>query len=663
MKIKIDFSRLFHNKILIQAYFIFFIILNIADFLHYLEGDLDFFKKILSWIIIGYIFYKVSLSKIFVGEKIKKYDLGYIFAFCLMIIPRTLEYYITLIGENEIKNYIIFGGFLNFIKNIQGNNFIFQQTSLLIGIILIIFISIRLINKHYYTKDSLIGSMNFSEYMRFIKLDIITLIVVSLFFGIFVFNLIMEWFALAVDAIILVLGLIYYFFKYLHHHTQSKFSEYIKTASNTGNDFYQKLILAFSDKKTFFIGISFLLTLHLMVDGGVYMIPYTIGSENSLYFGKLGENHNPLFFSSSNADAQISKDMTSSPLFNLPIISIYIISLFLGFVFLTFPFYIFYKNIQNKKIKLNKIFTIFFITSTIFYISLFFFPNLNNPILIGFPDKFQDEYGTLKGVDIYTSNIIKTNNNISKTSFELISSFLLFLIILLLILFRYDKYKYFFEKITYLTILSFFIIYIGMYFIDMSRAGFETFNIKNNENLNSAEQYLSLEKIYFNKSYLKGKTIEGKISNSNMKIEITPFTDFQRNNKNILDHTDYIYFKIKNNKNNNFSFTNLKKIYFSDPSKYKNNKFELENFSFIYLLGKNYNKIYLDPLRYDITNLAKTKILNEIMEVNPKGKEDNLVNNYIKKPLEILLMIFGAFFYILGTATFSIYYFRKNIFN
>lgn len=294
MNFTFDFKEYLNKKIALQIYFILFILLNIVDFLNLLEGDLDFFKKLLSWTIIGYIFYKVSLTKIFIGKTIRSYDLAYIFAFCLMIIPRTLTYYIELIGKN-FESFHVFGTFLEIINGLQGSNYLFQNIPLVIGFLLIIFISIRLISKYKYEEESFLGSFNFSDYFKFIKLDIFLLIIISLFFGIFIFNMFMEWFALAVDAIILVLGLFYYLFKYLHNHTNNKFTEYLQITSNTGNEFYSNLILAFSNKKTFLIGISFLLTLHLMVDTGVYLVPYTLGTENGLYFGQLGDNHNPFF--------------------------------------------------------------------------------------------------------------------------------------------------------------------------------------------------------------------------------------------------------------------------------------------------------------------------------------------------------------------------------
>ena len=69
-------TRIFTKKLALQMYFIFFILINILDFFNFLSGDVDFFKKILSWILIGYVFYKASFSKIFVGVVIESVEIS-----------------------------------------------------------------------------------------------------------------------------------------------------------------------------------------------------------------------------------------------------------------------------------------------------------------------------------------------------------------------------------------------------------------------------------------------------------------------------------------------------------------------------------------------------------------------------------------------------------
>ena len=87
------FKDFFTKKFLLQIYFFIFIFLIFFDFLNYLLADIDFFKKLLSWSIIGYIFYKASPTKIFIGKRLKIYDILFILGFSLMSIIKSLVLY------------------------------------------------------------------------------------------------------------------------------------------------------------------------------------------------------------------------------------------------------------------------------------------------------------------------------------------------------------------------------------------------------------------------------------------------------------------------------------------------------------------------------------------------------------------------------------------
>ena len=354
-------KSIFSSKISIQTYFILFILLNILDFFNYLPLDIDFFKKLLSWSIIAYIFYKLSVTKIFIGKKIKKYDLLFILGFSLMSIVKSLALY-TSQGIYKPEQYYIFNYILTPISNLNPVNLI--NNSFILGLILIIFLSIFLIKNNKVNKNSFLGSFYFNDYL--------ILILFAIFFGLIIFNIFMEWFALAVDSVILVLGLIFYLFKYFHDHSKNKYSNYLRVISNTGNNFYNKLILTFSNRKTIFIGISFLLTIHLLVDVGVYMIPYSIGTQNTLYFDSLNVEgvveHTPLFNFFNFENSQIFKDLnsTDNSILLFIVILIYLISSFLIISIMILPFYVLYKNIQKEKIKFNNFFAILFLISVSF---------------------------------------------------------------------------------------------------------------------------------------------------------------------------------------------------------------------------------------------------------------------------------------------------------
>lgn len=315
------------KKIILIMIMLVLFIINILDFLNKLNGDLDFIEKLISWTLFGYIFYEVSFTKIFIGTRIKKYDLSYIFAFSLIGVVKSIVYYTEDLFYNS-NNYFIFKLFLDYIHSLNEN--IVTLYSFFIGLILIIIISIVLLRKHEIEEDSLLGSIKFNEYAKFLKLDYIVLILISIFFAMILFNYFMEWFALAIDDQIPIIGLFYYLFKYIHDHTNNVFSKFLQTVNSSGEDFFQNLLKSFSNKKTIFIGISFILTLHLLVDCGVYIVSYTTGVQNSLYFSSLDtqtRQHIPLFNFFNIEESRIYYDLTQNFLVNFGIMIIYIITL------------------------------------------------------------------------------------------------------------------------------------------------------------------------------------------------------------------------------------------------------------------------------------------------------------------------------------------------
>ena len=277
-------SKYFSKKNVLQIYFICFILLNVFDFLNFLSGDIDFFKKILSWILIGYVFYKASFSKIFVGVTDRFFDWMFILGFSLMGIVKSIFHYLKISDIND------FSVFYFFLRLFPENSEPFLTNAFVAGVFVVLISSYFLIKKYKPSYDSLVGSFKLKGYFKFVGGNYFILFFTSLFFGLVVFNFIMEWFALAVDSIILILGLIYYIFMYVHKHTLIKTDNLLSIISNTGSSFYQSMISTFSNKNTFLIGVSFILTLHLLVDIGVYLIPFTTGLHNSLYGSLVGSS-------------------------------------------------------------------------------------------------------------------------------------------------------------------------------------------------------------------------------------------------------------------------------------------------------------------------------------------------------------------------------------
>jgi hypothetical protein len=627
-----SFSRFFNKRLLLQFYFIFFIILNVLDFMNRLEGDLDFFKKLLSWTLIAYIFYRVSFSKIFIGIRLRVYDLFFILAFSLIAIPKALLLYSKNLNIGDFYFFKFFFKFLNMTEDLV---LILSFLGIIFGVILVI----SLVSNHNYKKESFLGSFRFRDNFLGHLLTYILLIMYSLFLGLIVFNLFMEWFALAVDAVILVLGVIYYLVMYVHKHTKIK-TNFVSSVSNSGNIFLKNLIEMFSNKKTFFVGVSFLLVLHLLVDAGVYMVPYVVGTENALYSsGEIGGNH-PLFnffdFSKSLIYSDLTQLGASDFFVTSAILLIYLIAIFLGFSLLVLPFYILYKNIEKKKIYFSKFFVISFLSSIVFYLFFIFIEVLKFPLGI----RSLKAYEGVRGISIYTNPIIDQNVSSEVWTLILILSIVVFLFLFL----RYEKYKFFYEKTLYVFLGLFLVFYIMMYFgsvvgVEYDRLG----SILLSEEINF--DYDNLYQGYKNDE-IKRDYDENYYGN------IVHFSQFSMNMSG--KRHDFILGDVKVLKNHSFSFGNFERVYLSESSSYDFELSEItsEDFKFIYYVGID-RFIFING---EVDRIFPLQIY-ESFNIE-KGVKANLS---IEPYIVFIRFILLSMFYIFGTLTFVWFYTKKNI--
>lgn len=653
------------KKTSIQIYFILFILLNIFDFLNLLSNDFDFFKKLLSWGLIIYLFYKISFTKILTGTKEKLYDILFLIFFSLIAIPKSLLFHLFNLGTiDQIENtHILFKYLLLPLKETI-NDFTILIL-FFVGIIGTIIVSISLILNKNIKKPSLLESLNIKDnYFKTSRLILIT-IAISLFFGIIIFNFFMEWFALAVDSLILVIGLIYYIFTYIKEHTKTKFSSTLKDISNSGNSFFQKLLENLSNKKTFFITIAIFMTLHLLVDAGVYMVPYSIGTQNPLYFQQLdtlGTQHTPIINFFNPLDSQLYNDFMQISTFEeneeinlwylkLKALLIHISFLGLFFILLVSPFFLYYKTINREKIKIPKILNVFFLTLIFFTIALTllsFTPYeqkvINQPISF---QQIQSE--SLTGVDIYTNSIY---NNINEITGELmILTPLIILLILIIILFKYEKYKIFWEKISLTAILLFTIYYFLIFGTSVVGKELGTFSqdIQENQFINNNQYSLML---------------------GDLEYDYSKETYFQTTTPNLIIESQLIHYNQKNflhtkinipNENLKLNINTKDKIFqFRDINEVIKEHNQINYFEELKVIGLRYNlneKAYINynqNINQDISKVHYSKL-------SVSTKENSRI--LLEKIAEYLRLFLTIVFLIAGTYSFSSVYIRKIILN
>lgn len=631
-------AALFSKKILLQIYFTIFIILNIVDFIGYLQGDFDFFKKLLSWSLIGYVFYKASPTKIFTGTRNKLVDITLIIAFSLMTIIKSLMHYVNLDTVKQTQ-FLIFNQIIQYFQTIQ-NVPEFLQLLFSIGVIITIILSIYILKKTPATKESLVGSFNLTGYLKFIGGEYLILIISMIFFSLIVFNFFMEWFALAVDSLILVLGLTFYLLKYLHKHTNIKTSK-LGIISNTGNQFYQNLISYFSNKKTFLIGVSFLLTIHLLVDIGVYLVPYTFGNANTLYSQTI---NTPIFniinFENSQffADLQIS----NSYLTNLTIILAHATTILTFFLLMVGPFYYFYKFIQKIKTHSHPIFKHIFLTGSILYLVIYLLPSFSLPITLDMPNLNSG----IAGVEFHTSQLIL------KQTTTLMLEVITFLVTFVLIhiggyyLLKNTKSSFIKYKLMPIISIIFFTIYISIFFFSVITH--ETQNIQSNYFETSPTQnegkYQEIITKLENKQLIKYS--QTTVNSTYFQISITPLREKITEN----NYNDYLLLSLNGiDIQTKYSIENIDNIFFENSSDYEKSKFAKSNTNLIISLGKNH-KLFSNKM--SINNLIE--IINPIIQT----KENTNIRFF-----EIFRIIFTAIFYIFGSIAFVRYFIKKKIFD
>ena len=634
------------SKIVLQLYFIFFILLNIFDFLNFLSGDIDFFKKILSWILIGYVFYKASFSKIFVGYVNRYFDWMYMIGFCFIGIMKSIYHYVSVSDLNE---YFVFGWFLKFFST---DFELFLTYNFLIGSFIVIITSIYLLKNYKPKKNSLIGSFNLSSYLKFVGAQYFILSAASLFFGLVVFNYIMEWFALAVDSIILVLGLIFYIFMYLHKHTKLNTDNILSTISNTGNNFYQNLITQFSNKKTFMIGVSFILLLHLLVDIGVYLVPFLTGLQNTLY-GSFVVDSIPIFNFISFSESWFYIDMSRVGFEIISSISLFIIhmsSVVIVFLLMSLPFYYFYKNISFKKIKLSKILEILFLICFLIQLIVFAMPNLTNPITFSVGSEFQ-----VSGVDLNTNSVLTLGGDYSiQLLIVLVLSLILFVESLYLI--KSSINEFISKKVISTIVLVFFFGYILVFGYTTVSSEFENTFLKDNINVQTGEFDAIMDLYYTSRLDPINRRAFGFKEPESIgmaDVSFSLFSTYDYNNPND-NHIDFIIF--------NITSINTKHVYQIEKHKLnavfdeKFNKvsdyFENGEFVYIYKLGENeFNIIEKGNKKFYIEN-KNYNTFNPI-ELAYKSKMTNTV--------EFVRLVVLFIFYFGGLLVFVWHFYRSNI--
>src|SRR3989344_1224329 len=271
-----------------EVILVFLVLSDVLDFFDILPGDLDYLASVVSWAALGYLLYKISLTRIFFNNRHRYVDILLIVSYFMLIFKN-----IVIFSSGRLGEFAYFYGFQKFIVD---NSPAFELYLLVGGSILILLASVYSALLISVRKPSLMHIIHEEgKPKNFYKLVIRAIIVylVYIAFFIVVFNLAMEWLVIAIDSPLLMIGLLFYLFVIMRH-KMFNVESLIYKLGEFGVKFYEKFVSLFHGKKTILLGISGMLVLHLFTDALSFIIPYIFVFRDPLYFSRLGPGHDAL---------------------------------------------------------------------------------------------------------------------------------------------------------------------------------------------------------------------------------------------------------------------------------------------------------------------------------------------------------------------------------
>ncbi|MFC1732288.1 hypothetical protein ACFL6I_18445 [candidate division KSB1 bacterium] len=433
------------------------IIAGVTEFAGFLPADLDYIKKIISWVCLGYLMYKVNLTEIIFGYKDKFIDTMLILAYFMFVVKNFIEYSNVAIEEVAASGSSLLIPFYSFILD---NAFKFEMITFYIGGGLLILLAILNLILNVEIKEPSIMAIIHKEgppenVLQRMFRALSSFLIYCAFFVV-VFNLIMEWLAWAVDSTLVVVAIFFYFFFFIKRFRRLDTQSYLYKVGESTDEFYEKFINLFHSRNTLVLGVSGLLVLHLLTDTGNFILPYIIGKKIN-YFIALGAGHTVIPYLLS-----IDIGLAATPLLKISVILIYVLNIAAMLFLFIGPAFIWYQMYQKRKMELPNI------VCGLFFASFFAFMAL--PI---FKIKRMVSEG-IYGVDILTRNIIIADS--------LVVAGIALAILLLVSLLCYSHIiKSIFRYISISLVEVFFAYYIYLYFSDIAGFYVKAFALIKNE--------------------------------------------------------------------------------------------------------------------------------------------------------------------------------------
>jgi hypothetical protein len=272
---------------IIEFLILFFIGLNVIGFFGIIPPDLAWIKSVLAAFILSGLFIDTKPTEILFGHENRGFDMFIVFSYLIYLTKDIVGGAVAVVSESPTFAFQSIGDFITFLSV---HSALLNIISLYIGTLMIILISIVLAMNFEIKKPSLLHAVHEDIAISsnvFVILKRIFVIFTALeFFYLFVFDLIIQWFGMAVDdPIIFVFVFVLFFFLFRQRHIfGGSFAERFINKAESLENFCRKLIKMFHYKKTLPLAISGILVLHALTDVLVYLLPHILFFvKNSFY--------------------------------------------------------------------------------------------------------------------------------------------------------------------------------------------------------------------------------------------------------------------------------------------------------------------------------------------------------------------------------------------
>jgi len=321
------------------------ILLNVLDALKLLSPELDYIKKIVSWTALGIVLYKAKISKLFSGQNKPWLDGILITGYFFLIIKNLVAYAIGSVATTST----FMKPFYSFLAE---HAVVIDKGGLLIGLFMLLFVALHLTARTSIKRPSILAMLGEEKKeLTSVKQLLIRLskaIVVILLFFVGVFNLVMEWLAIAIDAPLLMIGLAVYLFFVIKHKEHFTSQSFLRKFGSFGSSFYQDVINHFKYRKTVFRALSGLVVLHLLTDAFNFVWPFLSGLKDPLYFNLLSTQHPSLFI-------LVQQDILTSSIKQIAIVGVAYIGNIIGLLgLLLLPGFLWLLLYKNKPFVLTR---------------------------------------------------------------------------------------------------------------------------------------------------------------------------------------------------------------------------------------------------------------------------------------------------------------------